>query len=289
VEKSLPTVTRWTAIGQVAPPQGLRWWLPLIGTFLLANVAVAPLMDEVGPNDWAAVFVYACFGIIPAQAAALSVWLAWGPQPFWQRLWVHWSIAAFALVAWLFGLVLAEEWDDVDGLEKVLPMALLFGLTVQLPLWVVRGIWGWRLTLEQEAASGADDKLTIRDLMVGTVIVAVSLAVARTSPESDNSSFWSDVGMALAIVAGASTLALLPTTRWLLGGRSVYLAVLGTFAYAWAAVAVLVGAYMILEPSINGRDVWEMFGISVSIFSFAAMLIWTAIAARRSGWRLARS
>jgi hypothetical protein len=287
-EKASP-LTYWLALWR-DPRRQLRTWFELVGVFLLVNVAVAPLMDAFNQNDPGALLVYACFGIIPVQAAALSVWLAWGPRPFWRRLWVHWSIAAVAVAAWLFGLVLADGFDDLDdGLEIVLPTALLFGLAVQLPLWIVRGIWGWRLVRRGHGEPPADEKLSIRDLMVGTVIVAVSMAAVRVSPESNESGFWPAMGMMVLISSGASVAFLPPAAAWLLGGRSSARGVLWTLLYAILAGVVLIVAYFVLEQPISGHDAWEMFCASVSIFSFAAMLILTAIAARRTGWRLARS
>ncbi|HEX5104670.1 MAG TPA: hypothetical protein VFV87_12705 [Pirellulaceae bacterium] len=268
-------------------------WLGLIGVailFALANLTIFALMENISSRDLAAPLVYWLFGAIAAQPAVLSAWLVWGSGSFWKRLALHWGAAYGLAILWLIGAVAAEgpRDGDIRNALEIVPFSLpLLGLAIQLPLWAARMGFGWRLV-----DSCADDPrprpLAIRDLMVGTVIVAVSLAAAKLAEGMDRGlEGWLVWAILAPSVAGISLIAVLPVAAWILRQRNLVMGMVLTAVYAAIAVAVTWVVMYVIERNffwVNWRD---MLGLAVTIFSFAATLAVAALAARVAGFRLA--
>jgi len=253
------------------------------GLALLADLLVLPLMKVFDQHDWGAVLVYACMGLIIAQGGALTVWLAWGPEPFWWRLVGHWCLAGMALAFWLLGVWISEGPNDLrEALGIVGPALPLVSLAAQVPLWIVRQFWGWRL-----APPDAATPLTIRDLMVATLLAGLSLAAARgvDGGGSRNEEFWLGWGIAVAVATGMSTIALLPAGGCLLGMRRLALGVSLMVAYAAAATAAvwIVALFLVSGSRVT---IWELTGLSIVVLSFTGMLVFAAITVRTWGYGL---
>jgi hypothetical protein len=99
----------------------------------------------------------ATLGSTLAQGCLLAAWLAWGDQPFWQRFLRHWLVAAILYFVWVAGLWVAGQYLDLltKGLtNQFRQIRMLVGLSLplisiaaQLPLWISRQMFGWRLIL----------------------------------------------------------------------------------------------------------------------------------------------
>jgi len=266
---------------------GLWMLVSVAGLALLADLLVLPLMKVFDQRDWGAVWVYVCMGLIVAQGGALTVWLAWGPEPFWLRLLGHWCLAGVALAFWLLGVWAAEGPNDLrEALGIVGPALPLVSLAAQAPLWLVRQFCGWRL-VPREAPPDAAAPLSIRDLMVATLLAGLSLAAARgvDGGGSRNEEFWLFWGIAVAIATGIGTIALLPAGGWLLGTRRLALGVSLTAAYAAIATgAVWIVALFLVSGS--RLRVWDLTGLSIIVLSFTGMLVLAAHTARTWGYGL---
>jgi hypothetical protein len=141
-------------------------------------------------------------GCTLAQGCLLAAWLAWGDQPFWQRLLRHWIVAAILFLAWVAGVVLAQP-SQFRHLSMMVSLSVpLISIATQLPLWVTRQVFGWRLIRGQENNGTRRAQLSIRDLMTATVVVAVALALARLAPSPDGK----PIGMLWVIMFAAATM-----------------------------------------------------------------------------------
>lgn len=267
-------------------------WLGLIGLALLfglVNVSVFALMENIRQRDLAAPIVYCCFGVIAAQPCVLSAWLAWGGGSFWKRLALHWGAAYGLAFVWLIGAILTEGPTDREVREalEIVPFSLpLLGLAVQLPLWAARVGSGWRL-VDGCADNAPPRPLAIRDLMVGTVIVAVSLAAAKLAKGMNRGSEgWIVWAILASSVAGVSLIAVLPISAWFLRQRRLLMGIVLTAIYAALTVAVTWVVMYVVERNFFRVNWWDMLGIGVMIQSFAATLAAAALAARAMGYRL---
>jgi hypothetical protein len=267
-------------------------WLGLIGLALLfglVNGSVFVLMEYIQKRDLAAPIVYCCFGVIAAQPCVLSAWLAWGGGSFWKRMVLHWTAAYGLAMVWLIGAILSEGLGDRDVREplEIVPFSLpLLGLAVQLPLWIARQGFGWRL-IDACADDAPPKPLAIRDLMVGTVIVAVSLAAAKLAKGMDRGSDgWVVWAILASSVAGVSLIAVLPIGAWLLRPRRMLVGIVLTAVYAALAVAVTWTVMYVVDRGFTRVNWWDMLGIGVMIQSFAATLAAACLAARAAGFGL---
>jgi hypothetical protein len=264
---------------------------------LLAQAMIPALPIVFGPLWLAAV------GSILAQGCLLAAWLAWGDQPYWQRALRHWIVAAILYLVWVAGL-----WVGVRALgqpNQFRPLSLMVGLSVplmsiaaQLPLWIARQIFGWRLTRcehvpgEMKTSEENDGKhhtrLSIRDLMTATVMVALALALARWAPTPDGK----PIGMLWVLMFGAattiSTLTLLPVSPLLMRnprfGRGVFFACL--YAAIWMGLPWLVVVGARSRGLFPSPPLPVLIGLSCLILSFAATVILAAAVARSRGYRL---
>ena len=245
----------------------------------------------------------ATIGCTLAQGCLLAAWLAWGDQPFWQRALRHWIVAAILYLVWVAGL-----WVAVQALgqpNQFHQLSMMVGLSVplmsiaaQLPLWIARQMFGWRLIRcerkpgemrhceENDGTRPAP--LSIRDLMTATVVVAVALALARLAPSPDGK----PIGMLWVIMFGASTtvstMTLLPVSPLLMRtprlGRGVLFACLYAafwIGLPWLIVLVAWGRGLFPPPPLA-----VLIGFSCLVISFAATVILAAAAARSRGYRL---
>jgi hypothetical protein len=164
----------------------------------------------------------------------------------------------------------------------------LMSIAAQLPLWIARQMFGWRLIRGEENDGTRRAPLSIRDLMTATVVVAVALALARLAPSPDGK----PIGMLWVIMFGAattvSTMTLLPVSPLLMRtprfGRGVLFACLYAafwIGLPWLIVLVAWGRGLFPPPPLA-----VLIGISFLVLSFAATVILAAAAARSRGYRL---
>ena len=230
----------------------------------------------------------ATVGCTLAQGCLLAAWLAWGYQPFWQRLLRHWIVAAILYLVWVAGLALFQP-NQFRQLSMMVGLSVpLMSIAAQLPLWIARQMFGWRLIRGEENDGTRHAPLSIRDLMTATVVVALALALARLAPSPDGK----PIGMLWVVMFGAaitvSTMTLLPLGPLLMRtprfGRGVLFACL--YAAFWTGLPWLIvlaawGRGLFPPPPLA-----VLIGLSCLILSFAATVILAAAAARSRGHRL---
>ena len=258
--------------------------MSLAADFLMVlAVAMVPALPIVFFPLW-----QSAVGCTLAQGCLLAAWLAWGEEPFWQRLLWHWIVAAVLYLVWVAGLALGQP-NQFRQLSMMVGLSVpLMSIAAQLPLWIARQIFGWRLIRGEENDAARPAPLSIRDLIAATVVVAVALAVARLAPSPDGK----PIGMLWVIMFGAativSTITLLPVSPLLMRtprfGRGVLLASLYAafwIALIWLIVLVAWGRGLFRPPPLA-----VLIGVSCFILSFAATVILAAAVARSRGYRL---
>jgi len=230
----------------------------------------------------------ATVGCTLAQVCLLAAWLAWGYQPFWHRLLRHWIVAAILYIVWVAGLALGQP-SQFRQLSMTVGLSLpLMSIAAQMPLWIARQMFGWRLIRGEENDGTRHAPLSIRDLMTATVVVAVALALARLAPSPDGK----PIGMLWVIMFGAattvSTMTMLPVSPLLMRtprfGRGVLFACLYAgfwIGLPWLIVLVAWGRGLFPPPPLA-----VLIGLSFLILSFAATVILAAATARSRGYRL---
>jgi hypothetical protein len=262
-------------------------WIGLIGLaalFVIVNFSVIPLIELIDDDSF---IVVGCMGVMLAEGFVLAAWLVWGGGSFLLRLVRHWALALLLGAIWLLGALVAEGARDRhirDVLENV-PVSLpLASLAIQIPLWIARLYFGWRLV--DECADPAPARpLAIRDFMFGTVIVAVSLAAARLAEEMlrHSSEGWLMWAVLVPSLAGISLVSVLPVAVWLLRMRDLSIGLICVPIQTTIAILVTVIIIAMVEPRVRLE---EVLIIATIIVSFAATLSLAALAARAAGFSL---
>jgi hypothetical protein len=274
-------------------------WLivPCLACDFLMMPAFSSLAASPGELD--AAFTFGIIGCVFAQGNLLAAWLAWGEVPFRRRLAIHWIIAAGLYLIWLSGLFLTSlvghtiSRGPTNAREAAVTTALgvsLVSIAAQFPLWIVRQWFGWRLMKEDaEQTQPIEPPLAIRDLMLATIIVAASFALARLAPgQQKRSELWTMWMVFFTAASVISTISLLPAGAILMRGQPF------SRRLAWGS---LYAAVLIALPWIIVLDVWWygtapvpprplLVGLSSLMFTFAATLMLTAAIARHRGYRL---
>ena len=123
--------------------------------------------------------------------------------------------------------------------------------------------------------------------MLATFLAGISLAAARwvDGGRSLNQEFWLGWGIAVAVAAGLSTIALLPSGACLLGLRQF---AIGASVIGLYSVIVVVVVWVVFPFVVWGArpSAWELTGLSIVILSFTAMLILAALTAHTYGYVL---
>lgn len=262
--------------------------LCLLCDFLMVPILAA--MTGSGPPGIPGVPLFlAAMGCVLAQGNLLAAWLAWSDQPFGQRLTWHWIVAAILFLVWVAGLAISATVAPVSFAEVSSVVGLsvpMVSIAAQTPLWIARQIFGWRLIHGDPKDDTRPAPLSIRHLMWATVLVALSLALARLAPlpVKEQVIVWTFMMAAASII---SAIALLPAAAMLRlqsFQRGVMFA--GLYATFWAALPwgiVLVGRHLGLW---GGPPLAIVVGVSCLVFSFAGTVILAAAAAREMGYQL---
>ena len=296
---------------QPKPRIHLAW---LILPCLAADGLMMPVVTSLSgpPRVFLAAFAFGIVGCVLAQGCLLAAWVAWGDGPFLRRLEAHWSVAACLYLVWLvgFGLAVALSGRIPPKIAATVALGVpLVSLAAQFPLWVTRQLFGWHLVREEaDLAKNSQlpktprsppskterspppktERLTIRDLMLATLVVAVTLALARLAPSPDAGEMWPVWGVAAAAASVVSTVSLLPAGVLLLRKRPLSRSLAWSSLYAlslislvWVAVVL---QYQFAPGTLAPRAIY--IGLSSLMFTFAATLTLTAAIARDRGYRL---
>ena len=146
----------------------------LLLLFLLGDITIATLVNAQGDEAGGVVV-----GLVFSQIVLFATWTALGPTSVFKRA-VSGMMAA-TLVALALVACIRNSGANEDRL-------LWFGIVmtqwmvIQIPLWVLRLFFGWRLAWPGEqstASSRSDNRFGIRQLMAWTAVVAMTLGIGR--------------------------------------------------------------------------------------------------------------
>jgi hypothetical protein len=263
----------------------------------VANATMAPVMTAMRPGSGFApglAYLSLVLGSIAGQAAVLTVLAVWASGPLWLRLVWHWGLMLLAFAAWTFGFVVALISENQTFPDEEFRIALLglplVALAFQAVPWLFKLYLGWRIVHDEENwESATDQQLSIRDMFLATVVVAISMAAVRLGKPAnvEEGIYWAAWGIGGAVASAISLVCLVPMVYLMLGVRDVRWGVLGVVAMAtsWAALA----AVILMWLQFSGPSDKEIMLITASIAAgFTLTLAGMLRIARASGYRLVR-
>ncbi len=155
------------------------------------------LTDVLVPQDFSnSSFVFfILLNIVVAQLTLICVWGTLVEGTFWVRM--PWTLLLL-VVAWaalVYGMYL-EQGQSVDTRE-VLGLGLIwfFGFAVSyVPLKTAAWFFGWRITQEKSLSPNPNsNRYAIRDMMIGTAILAVVMSIGSYLIQGKELPTWSAV------------------------------------------------------------------------------------------------
>ena len=256
----------------------------------VANATMLPVMTIVEPGPGFALglgYLSLVMGSMAGQAAVVTVLAVWGKGPLWMRLVWHWGLALLAFSAWTFGLLIAmaieyRGWSFPTDEYQVAIFGLpLVALACQAVPWLFKLYLGWRIEQDDEPARPAtEQRLAIRDILLGMILVAVTMAAVRTGKpaNAEEGFYWAAWGIGCAAAAAISLICMVPMVYLTLGVRETKWGALGVVAIAALVAATASGILMWLNPGgpSDKEIILMMSSIAVGFTLTLAGTLWIA-------------
>ena len=307
------TTSDFVVRGGIKEEQELRsrkQLLPIVGAVFVAFL----FLDVLTPfafESQNAFFIVFMMNVVVGQLTLLCVWGTLVDGTFWIRLpWtilmlvVSWAALAFGvrlvdggITSILAGVRHQPNTAEVLGLGLVWFYAFAVSyIPLKLAAWLV----GWRIVREEEPLEDSKSNYQIRDMMIGTAILAVTLSIGRMLTPVGLPS-WSRILeaseldrfeplLALFIFSMVSLVVKLPCIWIALAAPHSRIRLLST---CWIAIAAALGLaemgllLMFLGPP--GSEVWGMIiGLMVGHAAMATIMIGVLYALRCYGYRMIR-
>lgn len=265
-------------------------WLGLLVLVCLACAfLMMPVLVMVPERPTVVVpLLLAIVGCVLAQGCVLAAWLTWSVQPFWRRLRRHWIVAAILYLVWAAGLAVSRPSEFASASAFVGLSVPLMSFAAQMPLWIARLTFGWRLIRGDPKDDAGLARLSIRDFMKATLLIALALALARLAPSPDGKELGMIWVVMFFMASAFSTLTLLPASAFLLRTQRFQRGILfaGLYAVCWLGLQWLVISIGRRQGLFRLPPQPVLVGVSCFIVSFATTVMLAAAAARARGYRL---
>ncbi len=270
-----------------------RRFKPLLIAAGSFNLLAIPVL-RAAENDSGAMLFFApiVIGYFVGQIGAMALWLVWGDGPFLWRLAIHWAIGLALIASALVGLALAtadmQHYPPfaIYELLSVVCILPIVSLAIQLLHWPLRTHFHWRLAPEMPMSQASkQSSLSILDIIVGTTVVALSLALIRLTPIPGAASYmWIRAAVTAVFFSALSLIVLLPAMIFVLRFNQLQLglAAFGIYLAVCIFALIFVSAITVRSPPPSEA----VFALIVGVASGAAtsaspLLVW-----RSAGYRL---
>ena len=237
--------------------------------------------------------VLAIAGSIAAQASLLAILMVYGAGPLWRRLLWHWGLALIAVLGWCVGFTLIfagrRGATDAQTFVAVVLGLPLIALACQAPHWLLRIYFQWRIEGPQpEAIAQPLRPLAIRDFLIGTVVVGLTMASVRLGKPAqvDDAVYWIAWSIGGAAAAVSTLLLALPALAFVLGPRDWRRSVAGVALLAVLTMIVLSALLIYLPPAGGPSNRLRIYFVVSFVCGLLGTLAGTLGLARSYGYRL---
>ncbi|MEM9825587.1 MAG: hypothetical protein AAF958_03315 [Planctomycetota bacterium] len=241
-------------------------------------------------------------GIVTAQLTVICIWGTLVRGTFWIRLPWTFLLLMLSWCALAAGTAFSGSRTDPDDLLGIGLIWILGFITSFIPLKIAALCFRWQFVqVADESASGHDTAYTIRDIMIGTFLLALSMLVGRflllgqevSLSRALRSTPLYDLQftMVLMIYGVVSLLIKLPCI-WIglaEAREMIRTRVLQWFVYCFALVIFefLLLIALVGPPGPSGGEVF--FGLILGHLSMGGIMLGLCFALRGLGYRLERA
>jgi hypothetical protein len=269
----------------------LKAWLALLAVgFAVMNVSLRPMMERSRPDDFGALWGTFCMGSIGGQAGLLAIGAVLGPFSTLRRHLVIIPVAAALALAWLLGVILSREMHGHYGpslksiIAVLLVLPLLFSFA-ELPLWMVRTFFRWRIESLADTSTRLP-QLSIAGILAATAAVGLALGAIRLGQKLGNfheSDGWVGVAIAAGFTAGISAFVLPMVTAMIFRNPSPMVGTLVSTAWISLLGVVLVAVICAFAGAFPSREMHLLLSL---LMGFIVTLTGPLAVVRRFGYRL---
>lgn len=293
----------------VAASQSRLWiWLTILAIgFTLLNLLFVPIIAAAapapGPFTSSPIFFYLIFfsmGAIGAEPGLLAIAAVFGPGIAWHR---HLAAVFLLLVLALSGVA------SILWAERIVSAGLFFGVRMnwpftlfvpilfyacQLPLWLFRSLFRWRIAKVQQGITERAPQLSIAGILSATAVIGLALGTVRLGPylfqqinplaRVEMHMWWFLIGIWAAAVFSIS-LAVLPLfTVAIFRTRSLLLGV--AVAAAWTALLFEVAITIFRRVNGGWPFMFSWHLVAALVVGFTVSLVAPLLIVRLHGFRL---
>lgn len=269
----------------------LKAWLALFAVgFAVMNASLLPMIERSGPNDFGALWGTFCMGSIGGQAGLLAIGAVLGPFSTLRRHLVVIVLAAAWALAWLLGVLLSRAiyGPYSPSLKEVLPVLLTLPLLFcfcELPLWIVRTFFRWRIESLADTSPRLP-QLSIAGILAATAAVGLALGAIRLGQKLGNSNegdWWLGVAVAAGFTGGISAFVLPMVVAMIFRYPSPIIGVLVATAWISLLGVVLVAVISAFAGSFPSREMHLLLSL---LMGFIITLTSPLALVRGFGYRL---
>ncbi len=226
-----------------------------------------------------------CMGSVAAQLVLAATWTALGSGSHLAR------VSGAMLLLFVAGYAMALHTDGFysgdTSYGEVIIAGLICFLVLQLPFWLFRFIWGWRIVTRENVGANSGEmtgRLSMLHLMGWTVFAATLLALTRAFAFSagDAAEFLGSI-LVVATIGVVVQLVFLwtilsPQRQSLFTNAAIILVVTG---------CATAGVYIYFGLTIS-RNVFNVYWSFLSLGgAYCSLLVGTLLIVRACGYRLA--
>ncbi len=264
--------------------------------FLSVDVATPTCFEEPFPAMLA-------LGVVTAQLTVICVWGTLVRGTFWIRL--PWTLLLLVLswCAFAWGIKIVNGRPDTDSMLGT-AMLWMFGfVTSFVPLKIAAMCFRWQIVQDSadDQSVGRYSSYAIRDMMIGTLLLALTMGIGRAMLSDEDISFTRALEasslnrpepfLAITIYGIVSLLVKLPCIWISLGEKAEKIksriGVWSIYCFLLAIVEICLLIAILGDP---GGESGELFaGIIISHQLMGAIMLGVCLALRGLGYRLERS
>ena len=242
-------------------------------------------------------------GVVTAQLTVICVWGTLVRGTFWIRL--PWTLLLLVLswCAFAWGITIENGEPDTESMLGAAVLWMFGFVTSFVPLKIAALCFRWQIVLDSAdgQTAGRNSRYTIRDMMIGTLLLALSMGIARALLPNEEISFARALRasslnrpeplIAIAIYGIVSLLVKLPCIWISLGEKAEKIqSRIGLWVIYCLGLAILEIFLLIALFGRPGGPSEELFaGIIIGHQIMGAILLAICLALRGLGYQLERS
>ena len=242
-------------------------------------------------------------GVVTAQLTVICVWGTLVRGTFWIRL--PWTLLLLVLswCAFAWGITIENGRPDTDSMLGTAMLWMAGFVTSFVPLKIAALCFRWQIVQDSadNQSAGRNSSYAIRDMMIGTLLLALTMGIGRAMLADEDISFTRALDasalnepepfLAITIYGIVSLFVKLPCIWISLGEKAEKIkSRIGVWVIYCFGLAIVEIGLLIAILGDPGGDSEELFaGIVISHQVMGAIMLGVCLALRGLGYRLERS